>query len=367
MKILMLGTDLATRGGISAVVRTWAEHGLFERWPVEYIATHRDGSWLAKLAIATRAFLRFAFLLLRHRDAVVHVHGASRASFWRKAPFMALAHLAGAPVVFHLHGGGFRRFYLRGCGPLGRRIVRHFLDRAAAVVVVSERWGRWIREVSTQREVVCIPNPVRFDPSASPQRTGSLIAFCGRIEAGKGVFELLEAIAALVPTMPELRLELAGDGDLAAVEKRASELGIRAHVHLPGWIDAQRRDELLARARVFALPSHAEGLPVAMLEAMSAGCAVVATAVGGIPDVVTDDVDGLLVPARDAEALARALRRVLTVDGLVARLGANARATVAARFSPERAMESLDTLYSGLGDRRAPARAATARRLQEIS
>jgi glycosyltransferase involved in cell wall biosynthesis len=368
MKILMLGTDLETHGGISAVVRTWKAHGLFERWPVEYIATHRDRSKLAKLGIAFAAFFRFAFLLLRNRGAIVHVHGASRASFWRKAPFMALAHLFRAPVVYHLHGGGFRRFYLRGCGALGRRVVRHFLDRAAAIVVVSERWERWIREVSANENVVCIANPVRFDAEASPQRGGSMVAFCGRVEAGKGVFELLEAVASLVPTLPEVRLEVAGDGDLAGLERRASELGIRAHVHLHGWIDDAKRDALLARARAFALPSHAEGLPVALLEAMSAGCAVVATGVGGIPDVVTDSVDGLLVPARDVESLARALRRVLCDDELAARLGANARATVAARFSPAHALAALETLYAELGAGRASTcTAPRTRRLQEIS
>ena len=364
----MLGTDLSTHGGISAVVRTWAQHGLFERWPVDYIATHCDGSKLTKLSVAVRAFLRFAWLLLRHRDSIVHVHGASRASFWRKAPFMALANLLGAPVVFHLHGGGFRRFYSRGCGPIGRRIIRHFLDRAAAVVVVSERWGRWIREVSRNRNVACIPNPVAYDPAATPVRNGPLVAFCGRVERAKGVYELIEAVARLVPTMPSVRLEIAGDGDLAGAARFASDLGIRGHVHLLGWVDAQRRDELLARARVFALPSHAEGLPVALLEAMSAGCAVVASSVGGIPDVVTDHVDGLLVPANDSRALARALRRVLAEDDLAARLGSNARATVAARFSPERAMESLATLYAGLGECRGlPRVASAARRLQEIS
>ena len=364
----MLGTDLGTHGGISAVVRTWAEHGLFERWPVEYIATHREGSRLRKLGVAIAAFLRFAFLLLRYRHAVVHVHGASRASFWRKAPFMALAHALGAPVVFHLHGGGFRRFYARGCGPIGRRVVRHFLDRAAAIVVVSDRWAKWIGEVSTNRHVVCIPNPVRLDATAPAACAGSLIAFCGRVERAKGVHELLEAVARLVPTMPNVRVEIAGDGDLEGVARHASGLGIRGHVHLLGWIDGERRDELLARARVFALPSHAEGLPVALLEAMSAGCAVVATHVGGIPDVVTDAVDGLLVPARNPVALERALRQLLADDALAARLATNARATVAARFSPERAMERLDNLYAELGARRAPTRpAAAARRLQETS
>lgn len=364
-RVVMIGTDPSTRGGISAVVRTYREIGVFERWPVTYLSTHRDGGYLAKLATAVGALLRFGFLLLRHREGILHVHGASRASFWRKAPFMVLARAAGWPVVFHLHGGGFARF-VKSCGPRARALVRHFLDHAAAIVVVSDRWEAWMREATSNRNIVTIPNPVRFRPQAVAGRGGALIVFCGRCEEGKGVYELLEATASLVPLLPEVRLELAGDGELDRVERRASELGIRAHVHLPGWVDSDRRDALLARASVFVLPSHAEGLPVALLEAMAAGCPVVATKVGGIPDLVTDGVDGLLVPPRDPVALAAAIRRVLTDPALALRLGGNARATVAAHFSPERALERLEELYSGLGACRVPAPAAIAR-LQEIS
>jgi glycosyltransferase involved in cell wall biosynthesis len=366
--IVMIGTGLETHGGISTVVRTWREHGLFERFPVEYIATHRDGSALVKLGAAVNALLRFLWLVLTRPAAILHVHGASRASFWRKLPFMAIARAAGWRVVFHLHGGGFKRFYQKGCGPVGRRLVRWVLDGADAIVVVSERWGRWVREVTPNRSIVCIPNPVAFNAGANPVRGGALVVFCGRVEEGKGVYELLEATAAVARTIPEVRLEVAGDGETERLARRASELGIRAHVHLPGWIDAKRRDELLARATVFVLPSHAEGLPLAVLEAMSAGCAVVASSVGGIPDVITDGVDGILVPARDPKALAAALRRVLTDPATGTRLGSNARATVAAKYSPERAMERLENLYAGLGARRVPGPAATAaRRLQEIS
>ncbi len=366
-RVVMIGTDPSTRGGISAVVRTYREIGFFERWPVTYLSTHRDGGYLTKFATAAGALLRFCFLLLRHREGILHVHGASRASFWRKAPFMALANAAGWPVVYHLHGGGFARF-VKNCGPRARAVVSHFLDRADTIVVVSERWEAWMRTATTNRNIVTIPNPVRFQPQASAGRGGALIAYCGRCEEGKGVYELLQATASLVPLLPEVRLELAGEGELDRVERRASELGIRAHVHLPGWIDAARRDALLARASVFVLPSHAEGLPVALLEAMAAGCPVVATRVGGIPDLVTDGVDGLLVPPRDPEALANAIRRVLTDPTLARHLGSNARATVATHFSPERAMERLENVYLGLGARRVPRPAApAARRLQEIS
>src|SRR6185369_14535938 len=103
-------------------------------------------------------------------------------------------------------------------------------------------------------------------------REPALIAFAGRCEPKKGVFDLLEAAAGLAYQFGDLRVELAGSGAL---------------------------EKLLARATVFVLPSHAEGLPMGVLEAMAAGCPVVATRVGGVPDLVEDGVTGLLVPPGD--------------------------------------------------------------------
>ena len=364
----MVGTSPETHGGISAVVNAWRAGGLFGRWAIDYVETHCDGTWWDKLACALHGLFLMSVLAIRHRDALVHVHGASRASFWRKSAFMLLAMAAGWRYIFHLHGGGFARFYEKECGPIARAVVRFFLDRATAIIVVSERWATWMRSITRNRRIVTIPNAVAVPAAFTAERSGALVLFVGRCEAGKGVLDLVEAVASLVPAIPAIRLEFAGDGDLDAISRRASELGIGAHVHLHGWLTKARRDELLQRATVFALPSHAEGLPLALLEAMAAGCPVVASAVGGIPDVVTHGTNGFLVAPQDPQLLAASLHRVLTDKPLAARLGREARASVEAGHSIEIALETLEQLYAGLGASRTPARAhPAAPRLQEIS
>jgi glycosyltransferase involved in cell wall biosynthesis len=355
--IVMVGTSLETRGGIASLVNAYRAAGLFARWPIEYVETHCDGTRVAKLACALGAFCTFLRLVLRHRRAVLHVHSASRASFWRKSAFMALAQLAGWPIVFHLHGGGFARFYEDECGPMGKYLVRHFLDRAASIIVVAERWGVWIRSVSANPRVRCIANAVAVPAAAPPERNGALVTFVGRCEASKGIYELLDAVNEVREAIPSVRLECAGDGELAAVARRAAELGMRAHLHLPGWISRGRREDLIRRTTVFVLPSHAEGLPMSLLEAMAAGCPVIASRVGGIPDLVTDGVNGLLVPPGDRGALALALHRLLVDRGLAARLGREARATIMRRYTVEQAVERLEQVYAGLGVSRAPVRA----------
>lgn len=347
-RIVMIGTDPRTHGGIASVLAAWEQAGLFERWPVTYIPTHRDGNRLLKALRAVDAALTFLGLACRVRCAVLHVHGASRASFWRKAPFMALALAIRWPVVFHLHGGGFAAFYERECGPLRRGVVRFLLERAARIVVLSDRWETWVRSTFSNPRVVCVPNAV---PTVRAEATRSFerIAFVGRLTGDKGVFDLLEAVALLREWRPAVRVELAGEGDADAVALRAHALGIGDRVLIRGWCNPAERGQLLARSGLFVLPSYAEGVPMSLLEAMACGCAVVATGVGGIPDVVRHGENGLLVGAGDSTALAAAIARLLGNRPLASRLAGAGRDTVARRHSPAAALDRLGHIYSELG------------------
>ena len=217
------------------------------------------------------------------------------------------------------------------------------------VIALSESWGQFVRAFAPGARVAVVPNAVPLPPLApGGGEVPGRVLFLGRMEAGKGVFELLAAGAVLAPRFPALRLVFGGEGDLQAVRRRAAELGIAGHVELPGWIDAQRREAELARASVFCLPSHAEGLPMALLEAMAARKAVVASSVGGIPEVVRDGDNGMLVPPRDAAALAAALAGVLGDDALRMRLAQGARATIEHQYSTEVMCGKLSAIYREL-------------------
>jgi glycosyltransferase involved in cell wall biosynthesis len=168
--------------------------------------------------------------------------------------------------------------------------------------------------------------------------------------------------------VPRLRIECAGDGDLGKVERYAAAMNMAARVKMRGWLDQEASEQLLSRAAAFVLPSYAEGLPMSLLEAMAAGCPVVATRVGGIPDLITDGVDGLLVAPGDPHALAAALQRILRDPAFARQLGNAARRTIANRYTAERSLERLEQIYAGLGVRRAPLRKASpAPTLQEMS
>jgi glycosyltransferase involved in cell wall biosynthesis len=137
---------------------------------------------------------------------------------------------------------------------------------------------------------------------------------------------LVEALGRLAETSLDWRAEIAGDGDTAPYRAAVERLGLSARVNFPGWVQEAEAHQRLSRAAVLVLPSEAEGLPMSIVEAFAWGVPVIATPVGSIPDVLHDGVEGLVMPVGDAEALAKALERLIGDADLRRRLGANALA-----------------------------------------
>ena len=348
-RVLMIGTALSGKGGIAAVVSVLDQDGLFEREGVRYLATHAEGSRAAKARVALAGFWRTALACLAERPAVVHAHSASHASFFRKSLLLLIARRCGARTIFHLHGGGFRDFATRESGMLARWWIRHTLEASSVVIALSEGWAAFLAGFAPQASVRVVPNAVDVARLASDaDEEPGRILFLGRADAAKGVYDLLAAVAALAPQFPAIRLAVGGDGDLAQLRARAAQLGIAERLEILGWIGAQDKADQLARAAVFCLPSHAEGLPMAMLEAMAVGKAVLVAQVGGIPEAVADGDNGLLVAPRDVPALTAALARLLSDQAMRERLGARARQTVADRFSTQVASATLSAVYREL-------------------
>ncbi|MGE5640056.1 MAG: glycosyltransferase family 4 protein, partial [Clostridia bacterium] len=265
----------------------------------------------------------------------------------RQAAFVALAHAARLPLVLQLHGGGFEGFYDRASTPV-RASVSLALERAAWVIVPCESLRAWVRTVARDANVLCLPPLVPECASTAGTRQ-NVVLFIGRLSAERGVLDLVEALAQVRPAVPDVRLVCAGDGDRGAVASLAARLGLAEVLTITGTLGPSGKRALFESAGVLALPSYEEGMPVGLLEAMAAGVPVVATPVGGIPEVVADGVSGFLAAPGDRAALARLLRKVLLDRALGARIGAAARESVRRRCSPERSLAPLEDVYASLG------------------
>jgi glycosyltransferase involved in cell wall biosynthesis len=195
-----------------------------------------------------------------------------------------------------------------------------------------------------------VPNPVEMCADTSDPLPGEShrILFLGSIERRKGIFDLVTAVARLAPEFPDLKLAVAGTGQLHRLHEVAATQGAASHLEILGWITPEQRAQELKRAAVVALPSYNEGLPMAVLEGMAAGRPVLTTHAGGIPDVVHHEQEGLLVEAGDVDGLTAALGRLMRDSGLRQRLGRQARLTARA-YSVDVVLERVSQIYESLG------------------
>ncbi|MDI6773072.1 MAG: glycosyltransferase [bacterium] len=305
-----------------------------------------------------RALAAIVRVLRRIRPHIVHTHTAKAGFLGRVA-----ARLAGVPVVVHtFHGHILSHYY----GPLQTRGLR-LMERGLArltdrIIAVSDQVRRDLLDFGVGRpeQIAVIPLGLDLGPflvceahrggfrAEIGARPGErLVGIVGRLFPVKNHRLFLEAAALLAREMPAVRFAVVGDGVLRGdLERLAASLGISDRMVFTGWrYDLPR---VYADLDALAVSSNNEGTPVAAIEAMVAGVPVVATRVGGVPDLIADGETGLIVPPNDAEALAAALHRVLTNAALAESLAAGARAFVVSRFTVQRLIADTEALYLDL-------------------
>jgi glycosyltransferase involved in cell wall biosynthesis len=326
VRVLQFGPSLTVRGGISSVEKLICDY-LPPYVAMRHVATMEEGSAIAKASMFARAVQVLRRSLESLDPMIVHIHVASRGSTLRKVILAEMVARAGRPLVLHAHGSEFDLFH-RKLPAAVRRNVNRTLQRANVFITLSTQWRDfYIDECEiSPSQIVVLPNPVAV-PVDVPVREGrAQVQFLhlGRLGERKGGYDLVNAFAGLPDGLRNrARLVLAGDGDVEGVRKLAEPLGSRVEVH--SWINSQERDRLLAQSDVFALPSRAEGVPMALLEAMANGLPSITSPVGGIPDVFRDGVDGVLVTPGNVEQIRAAMVQLITDDAARQAAGRMAR------------------------------------------
>lgn len=348
MRLLMLGPGLDVRGGITSVEKIILD-GLPEKVHVRHVATMVEGSKVVKLWTFLKSLLRVEAALLLGVD-VVHIHFSSRASSIRKEILARRVLMAGKPVVMHAHGSEYRLYWHRMTDAQKRRTL-HVLTKVSVLVVLGEMWRDFFISIGVPHEqIVVLPNPVCV-PNPIPHRSYRkriTFAYLGIIDKRKGAFDLLEAIRRLPQnTLQICHFIFAGNGEVSRLRRLVDSSNLSNVVTVLDWLDARKRNQLLAEADSFVLPSHNEGLPMALLEAMSWSLPPICTPVGSIPDIVVDGGNGLFVQPGDIAAISAAIERLACNETERLRLGAAARSAVIP-LSAETYVSRLCVLYDSL-------------------
>ncbi|MCP5080598.1 MAG: glycosyltransferase family 4 protein [Alphaproteobacteria bacterium] len=258
----------------------------------------------------------------------LHNHIASAAG----TVAMLAAEMAGIPFSFTLHGPDI--FYTPHHWRLDEKI-----KRAAFVACISNFARAQAMNLSGRSHwdklhiVHCGVEPARYERKGP---SGKRLLFVGRLAAVKGVPLLLEALRQIKTDQPEVHLTLIGDGpERMGLEKEAARLGLSDTVTFAGYQSQDDVAAALSSSDIFVLPSFAEGVPVVLMEAMATGLPVIATAVGGVGELVRDGESGLILPPGDVAALAAALKKLLADPAQCHEMGKVGAKTVAAGFDSQ--------------------------------
>jgi glycosyltransferase involved in cell wall biosynthesis len=310
-----------------------------------------------RLALAARRCVRFVREFERDRPRFVMVFASGGASFVEKSLMLQYARMRGAHTLMFLRHGAFMG-HCRASA-VRRYVARGLLHGISVHLCQGDSWRRFfvsdlrlpeeccrtIENWTVTEDLLAIGRERTYDP-----RAGVRFVFVGWLEAVKGIPELLEAFARLHSSsdLPATELVIAGSGSLEAYCREwVAKAGLSDRVQIAGWVTGVDKHRLLASADIFVLPSHAEGLSNAMLEAMAAGLPVIVTRVGSLPDVVRDGVHGSLLEPGDVDALTGHMR-ALAADRQRRELLGRAACERAAAFDVERAVAELVAVMDDL-------------------
>jgi len=354
---LLLGPRRDALSGVSTHVSLLLRSRLAQEFALIHFEVGGEGRNEGALGRAARLIvspLRLAAAVLAHRAVIVHLNTALTVrAYWRDLAYAIVAKLCGAKVLYQVHGGALPQAFCRGHRLLSA-LVQATLRLPDAIVAMSASESDAFRRFVGSTPVFAFPNGVDCTAYATLVRTGSSpraplrLLYMGRLVREKGLYELLQGLALARGQGVAAELVIAGAGpEEPRLQQSAAAHGLE-RVSFPGPVRGAAKMALLERSDVFVLPSYAEGLPYALLEAMAAGVAVIATRVGGIPELVADGINGLLVEPRAPQAIAVAIRTLACDREALARMSAASRETIAARYSIGRLAAELCRVYADL-------------------
>ena len=262
---------------------------------------------------------------LRWQPDILHIQGYTTNLLF----VIDWAHANGAPTVYEEHQTPDPQFDWWGG-------FQHIINKADTVVAVSDKSAEGLREVCGVTRPIVVRSPLLPDPEASGRQMDQIdkeegdvvnLTTVARLSVAKGLPYLLETIALVRETHANTRFLVYGDGDMREeLLDYASELGlVGEQIFVGAFTDRKDLNRIMASTDIFVMTSLLEGQPLSVVEAMSYGRPIVTTAVGGIPEIIKDGVNGLLCEARDVNCLAKKIRLLIDDPSLRLRLGQAAR------------------------------------------
>ena len=330
MRVMMLGPSFEAKGGMTSVSKAILSHD-FDDFEVEHLPTMHDNSIIGRLNHWFARIVSWPFRSVYKRPNVIHIHFAERLSIWRKFSLMLLWRISRVPVILHSHGADTENLYPK-MWRVSKFLFKRFLRGSKKLIVLSESWKEfYVKEVGLPEGMVeVLENPVILPEIFRTDDSDKVtILYSGRIGQRKGAFDLIEAWSKIGLAMKEKsELIIIGDGEIEEARKKVDEYGLGDSCKVLGWVSEGEKNRILASSKIFILPSFNEGLPMSLLEAMSYALAPIITPVGGIPNIIEEEFNGLFVTPGDSDSILEKLEEMISNREKTREIGDNARNSV---------------------------------------
>lgn len=344
-KIIIVGPYYKNaRGGVASILNIYSKY--YDEF--HFIPTNRSISNKSiKAMYFFAALLRFLVAMLSANFRIVHIHGSSHVSFKRKRIFIYLSRIFRKKIIYHCHGSEFKIFFEGSSNP---KAIASALLKCDRVIVLSQSWKDFFSTIINADRISILNNIVEKPKIEKLSKADNVLrfVFLGIIGKRKGIFDLLDVLNENKDLFQrKLHLFIGGNGEVEKLCNYLEEKSLQGLVSFLGWIDEQKKSNLLASADVYILPSYNEGLPVSILEAMSYGLAIISTATGGIPEVVENQKNGLILEPGNREQIKEAILYAVNSPERIAEFGKESQKRIE-KFYPENVIKELTEIYSAL-------------------
>lgn len=313
MKIIMIGPDFSVVGGITSLNKMIMEE-ITDEFSVVFLPSMHQRSLFGRLSLWVKNIFIAPFIRYSKSPNIVHIHVSSDLSMWRKTSIGNMWSMLGVPVIYHTHGSKAKDF-IEGSSSLTRWIISRRFRRASAIITLSEGWKNWYSDnlgIKLSKFAV-LPTPIVLPaPHCLDQEERVDILYSGLMGHRKGTFDLIEAWAR-IPEEEKIgrKLHLIGNGEVASAREKSKLLNQEESCVVHGWVSEEEKIELLKNCGTYVLPSHNEGLPMGLLEAMSWGLCPISTGVGAIPEIIKNGENGILVSPGNVDEISTAIRSII--------------------------------------------------------
>lgn len=343
-KVLVVATSRKTRGGITSVIKAHETGEQWEKYHCKWIQTHRDGNPIRKLWYLVTALLEY-IVLLPFYD-IVHIHTGLRTSINRKIIFAKIGKVFRKKIIIHFHPSTEKHLFDKHF----KYRIGELFSYADLLIVLSPQWIRWINQAFPDNhfkmKVLLNPCPIAHRDFSKKMNH---ILFAGTLNERKGYNRLLEAFSQICERHQDWKLIFAGNGAIDKAKELQKKFKIPSdQVEYLGWISNGEKEKTFQEASIYCLPSWGEGFPMGVLDAMAYGIAVVTTPVGGINDVMSNGINGLIYDTYDINELANCLEKLINSKEYREQLVKEADKLVYNEFNINNINKQLDQIYSTL-------------------